>query len=64
MNENQRAAYIFSQAACALIEAMEMFSFNQQRLADGFTIGYDDKAFRDLITGIDHNSVVAFLRGE
>lgn len=64
MDEAQRAAYIQSQTACAMIEAMGMQSENKQREALGHSMAYGEEAFTALISryGIDHNTVVMFLR--
>jgi hypothetical protein len=65
MNENQRAALLFSQACGALIEALGMMSENMQREHLGNSMAYPDKAFQDLIHayGINWNSAINTLRG-
>lgn len=65
MGEEQRAAFLMSQAACALIEAMGMVALNEQRKAQGYSMAYDDSAFFNLIDkyGIGHNSALTALLG-
>lgn len=65
MDQNERAAFIQSQAACAVVKALGMMADNQHRLSLGHTIAYDGDAFRELIDehGIGHNAVVDYLRG-
>ena len=60
MNENENAAYVMSQAACALIEAMGMHAENMQRQQLGQSMAYSDEAFLKLINryGIHHNAVI------
>lgn len=59
MTNEQKAAYVNSQTACAMIEAMGMQAENQQRERQGYSMAYGDKAFFDLIEkyGIHHNAV-------
>lgn len=63
MTDEQKAAYIHAQAAAAMIEAMGMFAANQERIANGYTVAYDDTAFSSLINkyGIAHNSICTFF---
>ena len=65
MNENQQAAFIVSQSASALIEAMGMVAENEQRKHRGESIAYPEAAFTALIDryGIGHNAVLGFYRG-
>jgi hypothetical protein len=60
MTEEQNAAYVFSQSACALIEAMGMVAENAHRQQCGNSIAYGEEAFNALINkyGIHHNAVV------
>lgn len=60
MNEEQ-AAYIMAQAACALIEAMGMQAANSQYPENQ---PYQKKDFDAVIEryGIDHNAVIGFFR--
>ena len=64
MNEEQRAAYIQSQVACAMIEALGMQAENQQREIQGESMAYVAEHFDKLQNkyGIDHNSVILFMR--
>lgn len=64
MDPVQRAAFLMSQTACALIEAMGMQALNKQREALGHSMAYDDQAFADLIDkyGISHNAALHTLR--
>lgn len=57
------AAYVNSQVACAMIEAMGMQAENQNRERRGESIAYTEKSFNDLILkyGIGHNDVVVPL---
>ena len=59
----QRAAYVNSQAACALIEALGMVADNLHRQSLGETIAHDGEAFSKLIEryGIHHNGVLGLL---
>lgn len=65
MTDEQEAAYVSSQTACALITAFGMVAENQDRLSQGKTIAYGEEAFNDLINeyGIHHNSVITTFRG-
>ena len=65
MNENQRAAFLDSQTACALIEMESMKALNTYREMRGETIAYNEQAFLDLIPryGIHHNQALLTLRG-
>ena len=64
MDQSSKVAYIQAQAACAMIEAMAMFSENMQRLHRGESISYAEKEFTNLIDGygISHNAVIGYLR--
>jgi len=59
----QNAAYTIANAIGGLIEAMGMQASNQERLANGQTIAYDDHAFAKLVEdrGLHHNSIVTQL---
>ncbi len=61
-----RAAYVQSQATAAMIEALGMQAENAQRIHRGEAMAYDEAAFDAVINkyGLDHNSIVSFLRGE
>lgn len=60
MTEEQNAAYVSSQSACALIEAMGMVAENTHRQQCGKIIVYGEEAFNALINkyGIHHNAIV------
>ena len=66
MDEQQSAAYVFAMAIGGLIEAMGMQAKNQERLANGHTIAYDDAAFQKVVDGrgLHHNSVLTIFHGE
>lgn len=65
MDEAGRAAFIISQAACAIIDAAGMTAENKQREHNGQSMAYVDADFFRLIDkyGIHHNAVVSFIRG-
>ncbi len=64
MDPNERVAYIQSQVACAMIEALGMQAENQQRLHQGAAMAYVEKDFLALIDkyALGCNSVIAFFR--
>jgi hypothetical protein len=66
MSENDRAAFIVSQAACMVVEAMGMQAENKMREHRGEQMAYDSLHFIQLIEkyGMSHNSVIAYLNGE
>jgi len=63
MTPEQKAAFVNSQVACALIEAMGMKAENQQRTHLGQSIAYGEEAFAALIEkyGIHHNAVHQYI---
>jgi len=65
MNENQQAAYIMAMAIGGLIEAMGMQAENQNRIARGEMIAYDDEAFQKVVDnrGLHHNSILTLFHG-
>ena len=65
MTEEQSAAYIFSQAVCALAEIEGMKALNMYRASRDETIAYDDKCFFDVIDKycIHHNCVLNTFNG-
>lgn len=65
MTPEQQAAFIFSQAAAALIEAMGMQAENQMRIHRRESPAFVEGAFRDLIRsyGIGYNDVLGFFQG-
>jgi acyl-coenzyme A thioesterase PaaI-like protein len=64
MSETQQAAFLISQAACAMIEAMGMQAENDQRKAVGHSMAYTEDAFVGVIEkyGIHHNAAILTLR--
>ena len=64
MTDEQKAAFIQSQVACATIEAMGMVAENTDRQSRGFSIAYDEVAFDNLTRKyiISHNAVIEFMR--
>jgi hypothetical protein len=64
VDQNSRAAFIISQAACANAEIAAMQAANQERLAEGLALAYGPDAFRDIekIYHIGHNAVLEYLR--
>lgn len=66
MNEEQRAAFLISQSAAAMIEALGMVAANQERTANGYTIAHDEAAFQNVIArhGIGHNDALNGLHGQ
>jgi hypothetical protein len=66
MNDEQKAAYLNSQVACALIEMAAMKAANSFREMQGYTIAYGEEAFHELITkyGIHHNAAMTLFHGD
>jgi hypothetical protein len=64
MTSEQSAAYIFSQAVCALAEVEGMKALNSHRLSLGYSIAYDDEAFFAVAEkyGLGHNSVISLFQ--
>lgn len=65
MTDEQRAAFVFSQSTCALIEAMGMVAENKYREHRGETIAYVEDSFDALLNkyGIHHNAVLTTFEG-
>jgi hypothetical protein len=65
MTPEQKAAYVFAQASCALIEALGMVATNQERERHGFALAYGEEAFAQLLKtyGIDQNSTLSLFHG-
>ena len=65
MTDDQNTAYVLSQIACAVIEAMGMQAENQQRAHRGEAMAYRENDFNALIEkyGIHHNAVCAVMQG-
>lgn len=66
MDEQQRAAFLNAQTACAMIEAMGMAADNQARAFHNEPPAYAKGAFDALIDqyGIGHNAAVTWLHGQ
>ncbi|MHB8413981.1 MAG: hypothetical protein ACYDB1_01105 [Acidiferrobacteraceae bacterium] len=64
MTDQEKAAYIHSQVACALIEMEAMRAANQYREIQGCTPTYGEEAFRKIIENypIHHNAVMSLFR--
>lgn len=60
MNENERAVFLMSQTACALIEMEGMKAANIERESHGYALAYGEEAFLALIEkyGIHHNAAL------
>lgn len=65
MTTEQSAAYVNSEAACALIEAMGMAAENQQRQHRGESMAYTQEAFEALLRKhvIGHNAALSTFEG-
>jgi len=63
MTEDQKAVFIQSQIACAMIACMGMQAENQNRIQQGKSVAYCDKDFFALKTeyGISHNDVLNYF---
>lgn len=66
MDEQARVAFIQSQTACAMIEAMGMKSENDKAVESHQGLYYTKADFDKLIEkyGLGHNSVLMYLQGE
>ena len=64
MDKTGAAAYVVSQAAAAVIEALGMHAENQQRQACGCSMAYDQSAFVEVIAarGLDPKAVRRVLQ--
>ena len=64
MNEQQKAAYIFSQSVCALIELEAMKQANRDREANCQASAYREEDFMELFNKyfIGHNDVIGYFR--
>ena len=65
MTDEQKAAFIMAQATCAMATIAGMQAENRQRLANGYSITYDETAFENVANryGIHHNAVITFFGG-
>ena len=63
MTEAGAAAYIQSQSACAMIEAMGMQAENQQRAVEDKSMAYTEEDFEKLLNRyeIGYNSAMHYL---
>jgi hypothetical protein len=64
MTPEQQAAYVISQAACAMAEIAGMQAENQHRLFLGQSIAYGEDAFAAVAERnfIGHNNVLGMFR--
>lgn len=64
MTPEQTAAFLNSQVACAMIEAMGMQAENQQRAVLGYSMAYTAEDFAAIADryGIDCNAALTTLR--
>lgn len=64
MDINERCAFVIAQAACANAEIAAMQAENQQRVLQGYSIAYNERAFMDVQNKylIEHNAVIEYLR--
>lgn len=65
MTDEQKAAYVFAQAVCAMAEIESMKAANMERDAQGASMAYDEAAFLAVIEkwGIHHNGVLGQFHG-
>lgn len=65
MTPEQQAAYVNSQAACMMVEAMGMQAQNQARVAEGELPPFLKEHFDALITqyGVHHNGTIGLFTG-
>lgn len=66
MTDEQKAAFINAQSACAMATIQGMTAENMQRAAVGSSMAYDEAAFLAVIKeyGINRNTVMMFFQGE
>jgi hypothetical protein len=64
MTDEQKAAFVIAQAACAMAEIAGMQATNQQRAHVGMAPAYDEQHFQAVITNnvIGHNSVLTLFQ--
>lgn len=65
MNDEHKAAFIISQAACMHAELESMKAANIDRQERGHSIAYGENEFLQLPEkyGLEHNTVISYLRG-
>jgi len=65
MTDEQKASYVLTQVAAALIEAMGMAAANLWRVQQDMDIQYDEGVFQAIITryGLHHNNIMELFHG-
>lgn len=65
MTDEQKAAYVIAQAACAMAEIHGMVAENQKRAAEGKAMAYDERDFFAISEKyyLGHNAVLEFFHG-
>jgi len=63
MTDEQKAAYVMAQSVAAMAEIEAMKAFNYERAAHGYSPGYGEEAFLDVIEkyGLHHNVLLEFF---
>lgn len=66
MTDEQKAAYVYSQAIAALIELKSMEAANYERAREGLSLAYGEDQLYSLIDkyGLGHNAVLSTFQGE
>jgi len=66
MTPEQKAAYVFAQAVCAIGEIEGMKALNSEREHKGCALAYDEEAFLKVSEkyGIHHNAVLTIFHGD
>ena len=64
MNREERMVFMITQCLCAFAEIQGMLALNQERISQGYALGYDEAAFLSVIEkyGLGSNQVIGFLR--
>mgnify|MGYP001568523686 CR=1 FL=1 len=65
MDEQQRAALLFSQSVCALLKGFGYISENIQRVLNRQSIAFGTEDFNSLLRqyGIEYNDALTLLQG-
>ncbi len=65
MTDEQKAAYVFAQAACLMAEVAGMQAENMQREYKGEAMAYVENDFQSAINryGVHHNGVCTTFQG-
>ena len=65
MTEDQKAAYVHAQVACAMADLFGMLAANTERQQQGYAPAYDQDAFFNLKEEycISHNDVLKLFHG-